>query len=191
MPGSVRYLPPSPESEAQLVAGLRRGDAAGYRHLYDSYAPALLRLLCGIAGDESLARDAVQATFLIVFRAIDRFEGRSSLRTWITRIGLREAARLRTRAAPALPEPEPAPSPEAITMEAEQSRRLRGLLAELPREKREALLMFEIGGMSVQEIADIAEEPRGTILARLSRTRAELREALVAWDEGRARGETT
>jgi muconolactone D-isomerase len=55
---------------------------------------------------------------------------------------------------------------------------LHQLLSALPEEKRTALLLFEVEGFSVQEIADITGEPRGTVLARLSRTRTELQKEL-------------
>ena len=48
------------------------------------------------------------------------------------------------------------------------------------------VLLFEAEGLSVQEVAEVLEEPRGTILARLSRTRAELREAMQAIEGGQA-----
>ena len=53
------------------------------------------------------------------------------------------------------------------------------LIAALPEEKRAALLLFEVEGFSVQEIADITGEPRGTVLSRLSKARELLRARLT------------
>lgn len=189
---AVSYLPGS-GSEQLLLQGLRQGEVAAYRTLYDLHAPRLLRVVAGITGEPQLARDAVQETFAIVFRKIEGFDGRSSLLTWMTRICIREARRL--AAAPRRPSDGPAPSastprssPEEQTARAELYLRMKALIAALPEEKRGALLLFELEGFSVQEIAEITGEPYGTVLSRLSRTRLELRAALDAWVEARAAG---
>jgi RNA polymerase sigma-70 factor (ECF subfamily) len=177
----ITYLN-SPGAEARLVEGLRAGDEDCYRHLYAIFAPRLRRMLTRIWRDPHLASDAVQASFLIVFRRIDQFNGRSSLFTWITRIALREAGHLARRTRNQDSEvtvaavPDLAPSPEESFGMREQAERLRALIDALPVAKRTALILFEIEEMSVNEIADIVDEPRGTVLARLCRTRAELRE---------------
>jgi RNA polymerase sigma-70 factor, ECF subfamily len=170
-------------TDARLVEGLRAGEEASYRHLYEMLAPRLQRTLERVFRDPSLARDAVQASFFIAFRRIEIFDGRSSLSTWLTRIALREAARLGRPAA--VPREDPAReawahSPEEAYGTRELAARLRELIDDLPVEKRVPLVLFELEELSVQEIADLMHEPRGTILARLSRTRAELREAMSA-----------
>lgn len=181
----VDYLPLGASAEKELVAGLCRGEAASYRHLYDRFAPRLHRILLRIFADSQLASDAVQASFLIVFQKIDRFDGRASLLTWLTRIAINEAHGLRKKNArrptqPLTEEKHPR-TPEQEHGEREMARKLSLLLQALPEEKRTALLLFEVEGFSVQEIADITGEPRGTVLARLSRTRAELQKDLRDW----------
>jgi RNA polymerase sigma-70 factor (ECF subfamily) len=181
----VSYLSNGFGTEQQLVAALQDGDEHSYRQLYERYAPALLKTLQRIFRDESVATDALQATFLIVFQKIDGFDARSSLKTWLTRIAIREARRqkLPARAPEEVDQLRESPAcPERETIERQRARRLEVLIAALPTEKRIALLLFEIEGLSVQEIADINDEPRGTVLARLSRTRAELREAMLQWE---------
>lgn len=181
----IEFLPLGASAERELVLGLCRGEASCYRQLYDRFAPRVQRLLLRIFADPQLARDAVQATFLIVFEKIDRFDGRSSLLTWITRIAINEAHGQRRKSARRPPPPrddEPAlPSPEDQHSDKELQKKLMELVQALPEEKRTALLLFEIEGFSVAEIAEITGEPRGTLLARLSRTRAELQKELSAW----------
>lgn len=100
------------------------------------------------------------------------------------RIALREARRAQARWRPEPPqagteeEASSDPTPEARTARSEEARALALLIAGLSEEKRISLLLFEVEGYSVQEIADVLGEPRGTVLARLSRTRAELQRAL-------------
>lgn len=183
----VTHLLNGPGAERQLVEGLLRGEEASYRQLYEVFAPRLRALLLRIFRDPTMVDDAVQATFLAVFQKIEQFGGRSALFTWMTRIGLNKAGHLarkqaRSRRLVGGIEPADAPvTPEQHGSEREQHRYLESLIAALPLEKRSALLLFEVEGFSVQEIADITGEPRGTVLARLSRTRAELREAVQAW----------
>jgi len=183
----IAFVSNSAGTEQQLVRALQQGDEDSYKQLYDRYAPRLLKTLQRIFRDQSVAHDALQATFLIVFRKIEGFDGRSSLTTWLTRIAIREARRLVTvqhAGEDAFPEMEASDSPERETIERQRGRQLQTLISALPTEKRMALLLFEIEGLSVQEIADISDEPRGTVLARLSRTRAELREAMLKWEDG-------
>jgi len=181
------YLPLGAMAEKELVAGLCRGEAASYRHLYDRFAPRLQRILLRIFADSQLASDAVQASFLIVFEKVNRFDGRASLLTWLTRIAINEAHTLRRKSArrptPALSHESPPRTPEQEHGDREIHHQLAALLKALPDEKRTTLLLFEVEGFSVQEIADITGEPRGTVLARLSRTRAELHKELRCWSE--------
>ncbi len=181
----VIHLPASAGREEELVDGLRRGEVSSYRHLYELFAPRLRRMLGRVYGSGAVADDAVQATFLIAFQKVGQFDGRASLLTWLTRIALRQAGRASRRShdpglqAPQTEEASEASSPEEVAMRGQLAVRLAGLIAKLPERKRVSLLLFEVEGLSVQEVADVLDEPRGTVLARLSRTRAELREALA------------
>jgi RNA polymerase sigma-70 factor (ECF subfamily) len=80
--------------EEALLTLLHAGDEKGFAELVDRYGAGMLRFARMYAGDEALAEDCVQDAWLGVLRGIDRFERRSSLRTWIFRILLN---RLRTR----------------------------------------------------------------------------------------------
>ncbi|MBL8635323.1 MAG: sigma-70 family RNA polymerase sigma factor [Myxococcales bacterium] len=185
MTKSIDYLPLGTVAERELVAGLCRGESASYRQLYDRFSPRVYRLLLRLFADPQLASDALQAAFLIVFQKIDRFDGRSSLLTWVTRIAINEAHAQRKKSArkpPAQKEELHGPrNPEEAHGDKELQLKLASLLKGLPEEKRTALLLFEVEGFSVQEIAEITGEPRGTVLARLSRTRAELQKELTGW----------
>ena len=69
-----------------LVEALRRGDEKAFATLVDRYHGALLRLAMSYVATREQAEDVVQETWLGVLNGIDRFEGRSSLKTWIFRI---------------------------------------------------------------------------------------------------------
>ena len=86
-----------PPSAAQLaddttvVAALRRGDEATFTDLVNAYSASLLRLAQDFVRTRSVAEEVVQETWLAVLNGIDRFEGRSSLKTWVYRILVNKA----------------------------------------------------------------------------------------------------
>lgn len=191
MSEKVTHIIGSPAAEKKLVAGLLRGDESSYRQLYDVFAPRVRGTLLRLLRDRTTVEDAIQASFLIVFRRVDTFDHRASLLSWITRIGIREGIRL-ARAANRfsgtdLPDlPEDVDSPETQAIDRQLGEHLAVLLAALPDTKRVPLLLFETEGFTVGEIAEMLGEPRGTILSRLGRTRAELRAAFAALESGTA-----
>jgi RNA polymerase sigma-70 factor (ECF subfamily) len=75
-----------PIDDAQLVEALRRGDERAFADLIDAYSPAVTRVAMSYVPCRAVAEEVVQETWLGVIRGIDRFEGRSSLKTWIFRI---------------------------------------------------------------------------------------------------------
>jgi RNA polymerase sigma-70 factor (ECF subfamily) len=77
---------PARESEEQLVAALQAGDEAAFATLVDRYQPSLVRLARMYVRDQSTAEEVAQETWLAVLKGIDRFEGRSSFKTWLFRI---------------------------------------------------------------------------------------------------------
>ena len=77
--------------DSRLVTALQAGDEAAFAELVDGYGPTLLRLALAHVSSRAVAEEVVQETWLAVLRGIDRFEGRSSLRTWITSILLNTA----------------------------------------------------------------------------------------------------
>jgi RNA polymerase sigma-70 factor (ECF subfamily) len=83
MPTTSRSAGPA---DAELVGALRNGDERAFRELMEAYDSALLRVAMVHVGSRAIAEEVVQETWLGVVRGLDRFEGRSSLKTWIFRI---------------------------------------------------------------------------------------------------------
>src|SRR3954467_8987926 len=73
-------------ADADTVAALKRGDQAVFADLVDELSPGLMRMAQMFVRDRAVAEEVVQETWIAVLRGIDRFEGRSSLKTWIFRI---------------------------------------------------------------------------------------------------------
>ena len=86
--------PPSLTDEARLIAALRRGDEWAFAQLIDSYSAAMLRVARTFVPSQAVAEEVVQEAWIAVLNGIDRFEGRSSLKTWIFKI-LTNTARTR------------------------------------------------------------------------------------------------
>ena len=78
------YVPPA--GQAELVAALRAGDEQAFASLIDELGPSMLRVARMYVSTRAVAEDVVQETWLGVLSGIGRFEGRSSLKTWIFRI---------------------------------------------------------------------------------------------------------
>jgi RNA polymerase sigma-70 factor (ECF subfamily) len=77
---------PPPTSDAGLVRALRAGDEEAFAMLVDRYGPSMLRLAMTLVSSRAVAEEVVQETWLAVLTGIDRFEERSSLKTWVFRI---------------------------------------------------------------------------------------------------------
>ena len=73
-------------SDKDLVERLRAGDEAAFAELIDRYGAMMLRVAQMYVRDRATAEEVVQETWLAVLNGIDRFEGRSSLKTWLFRI---------------------------------------------------------------------------------------------------------
>src|ERR1700737_3597663 len=98
-----RNLPGEATQDERLVAGLRAGEESVFAQLIDSYGEGMLRIARGVVSSPAVAEEVVQDTWLAVFTGVHRFEGRSSLRTWIFRILMNTANTQRTRDARTLP----------------------------------------------------------------------------------------
>jgi RNA polymerase sigma-70 factor (ECF subfamily) len=71
------------KDESGLIAALREGDEVIFAQLVDQYTPAMLRVARSYAPTHQIAEEAVQETWIALLKGISRFEGRSSLRTWL------------------------------------------------------------------------------------------------------------
>jgi RNA polymerase sigma-70 factor, ECF subfamily len=83
---ALRYVRGVDSDDSQLVAALRAGDEAAFAQIVRDWHPSLLRVAQIFVPSRALAEEVVQETWVRVLGALDRFEGRSSLRTWVFRI---------------------------------------------------------------------------------------------------------
>ena len=167
-----------------MVAGVRAGDAAAERALYEANVDRVFRLAYRMTGDEDQAREFAQDTFVRVFERIDQFRGEAALSTWIRAIamtvilnGLRKVKRFRQREA----DLEAAAGIGARDRHAEPDlkERLRAAVESLPEKYKAVFVMHDVEGYTHEEIGAALKMPAGTSKAQLSRARAKLRQSLV------------
>jgi RNA polymerase sigma-70 factor (ECF subfamily) len=185
------------ETEHALVAALKAGDPKAFETLVRSQTARMLNVARRILGDEHDARDAVQDAFLSAFRAIERFDGRSQLSTWLHRVVTNAALmKLRTRKRrpersidDLLPrfhddghrvEPRPAwtTSCEELLSRRETRDQIHRLIAELPEDYRTVLVLRDIEQLSTAETGRQLEISPGAVKTRLHRARQALRTLL-------------
>ena len=96
-----RVASPAVVDDAELVDRLRAGDEAAFVDARARYHAPLLRLAATFVGSRAVAEEVVQDTWLAVVHGVDRFEGRSSLKTWLFRIVVNRARTTASTRAPA------------------------------------------------------------------------------------------
>jgi RNA polymerase sigma-70 factor (ECF subfamily) len=166
--------------------------ALRFEDVYREQAPFVWRLLRGMGVPEAAADDATQDVFIIVHRGLGKFDGRNPIRSWLFAIAYRVANNYgrqhrRTRNREPLDDQlkDPAPTPNEAAERTQEMSVLGALLERLSDEKRALLILAEIEGMSIPEIATVTQTPVNTVYTRLRRARIELGAAFSEWKKGR------
>jgi RNA polymerase sigma-70 factor (ECF subfamily) len=186
------------DDDVELVNRLRAGDESAFVTLVGLYQPRMLRLAEATVGSRAVAEEVTQDTWLAVLRGVERFEGRSSLKTWLFHILLnraRTAASREQRAgrpdtasiedrfdkagAWATP-PEPWADRVDDRLAAEHlAARVQQLLPELPDSQRQVVVLRDLEGLPSGEVAGIIGVSDGNQRVLLHRGRARLRQLLA------------
>ena len=198
-----------PNAEAALVVRLQAGDDSAYADLVSTYGGRLLAVARRIMKTEADAEDALQEAFLSAFKAIDKFDGRSSLGTWLHRITV-NAALMRKRWHKARPETSieallptfnnghhtqhPQEWTAVTDGEAgriEDAEVLWSAIDRLPPEFREVLVLREIEGMDSKAVAATLGISDALVRQRLHRSRqalVKLLEPVMTLEQGASAG---
>jgi RNA polymerase sigma-70 factor (ECF subfamily) len=179
--------------DRELVASCRTGDPAAFSRLVRQHEGMVFNVAARLLGDGEEARDVAQEVFLQVYRVLGRFEGRSSLKTWIYRIAVNQChnrrrfwqRRRRDReealdeglaGSAALSAAEGAGrSPYEEALRQERARRVQAALLQLSFEHRSVLVLREVEGLTCEEVGLALGIPEGTVKSRLSRAREAMR----------------
>jgi RNA polymerase sigma-70 factor, ECF subfamily len=156
---------------------------AAFDAIFRAHRGRVLSLCQRLCGNRALADDALQETFLEVYKSLSGFRGDAQLGTWIYRIAMRTALRLRARVpAPVeldLDTAEVASQPHAALVARDQARVVQRALDALPAEQRVVIALFAADDLGHAEIADILAIPIGTVWSRLHKARKALAAALA------------
>jgi RNA polymerase sigma-70 factor (ECF subfamily) len=191
---------PAPQlEEMQLVEALRAGDERAFEELIRMYQGALLRVAQMYVSSRAVAEDVVAETWLAVLNGIDRFEGRSSLKTWIFRILTNRAKTRGQREGRSIPfsalgESEPAVEPDRFdhgqwaTLPADwPEERLLGdetlhvigsAIESLPPIQRTVITLRDVQGWSAEEVRNALELSETNQRVILHRARSKVRRVL-------------
>ena len=183
-------------SEHELIRRARAGDEDAFAELVETHAGRVYGALRRFGLDPREADEVAQEVFLRAWRGLARFEERSQFSTWLYRIAFNEAhRRLGRRATPQvdpIPDREdpvasaPAPpelGPEAQTLDREFERTLEQALDRLPADRRAAVVLRDIEGLSTHDAAEVAGVREAAFKSRLHRGRMELRALLEPYLE--------
>ena len=185
--------------ELRLVEGLRRGDEHAFEQLIRMYQAALVRVAQMYVSSRSVAEEVVQETWLAVLNGIDRFEGRSSLKTWIFRIAANRAKTRGERESRSVPlsslgseptvDPDrfdraghwnafPSEWPEERLLADETRRVIEDAIESLPATQRAVITLRDVQGWSSEEVRNALELTETNQRVLLHRARAKVRRAL-------------
>jgi RNA polymerase sigma-70 factor (ECF subfamily) len=174
-------------SEDRIVARLRAGELAALGDAYDAHHEHVRAFARRLIGEDAAAEDLVQETFLALPRAVRRFRGDSTLRTYLMSIAIqharhfvRAAARRRAVEERLSREPRvPSATPADDVSRARLAARLLRALDTLPLEQRAAVVLCEVEERTSVEAARILGIPEGTVRTRLFHAKRKLADVLA------------
>ena len=188
-------------SDEELLDRIRSGDKLACDLCIEKHGPSLYRLAIRLIHNEADAEDVVQETFLSAFKAIDSFEGRSTLGTWLYRIAYNNVM-MRLRGSP--PDPVSVDKtldlgeegfvvpqqfidwcclPEEDFQSAEVRLELEKAMSTLSPALSSTFILRDMEGLSTRETAVALEISEDAVKTRLRRARLHLREILAAYIE--------
>jgi RNA polymerase sigma-70 factor (ECF subfamily) len=208
----VPVVPGRPE-ERELIARLLAGDEATFVALLDDHNDTMVRVARGFVSSRSVAEEVVQETWMAILKALPRFQGRSSLKTWMFRILTNRAktrARREGRTVPmsamgALDEegqpavdpdrfdangmwrspPERWGTPEKEVGDKELQQQIDAAIETLPERQRTVLTLRDVKGWTSAEVCNVLEISDTNQRVLLHRARNKVRAALADYLEGR------
>lgn len=188
--------PPCAEpSDADLLRRYRAGDAAAFTQLYERHRLGLFRFLMGLCGDQAVAEEVFQETWMSLIRSESlQHEAAVLFKTWLYQIARnrlidhwRKQGRHQQREEAfdeqlhdqAMAEPDP----ERQLSFSQDQARIQAALADLPAEQREVFLLRAHGDLELHEIAELTRTPAETVKSRLRYALQKLRRLLSTAEE--------
>jgi RNA polymerase sigma-70 factor (ECF subfamily) len=172
-------------ADDELVRAVAAGDRQALERLYRRHAPWMAGRLAARTTSRELAEEALQDTFLAAWRSARAYHGTGQVPAWLWGIARRRLASLARRQPQgslslevAGERVDPATGPEEAALGRDASARIRLAVAHLPDEQRAAITAVVYQGQSIEQAAQAAAVPQGTIKSRLHRARLHIRKEL-------------
>jgi RNA polymerase sigma-70 factor (ECF subfamily) len=172
--------------ELELVEGCRRGEREAFRVLFETYKDKIYSIALRFAGDEALAMDIAQDTFLKLYSSIAEFRGESQFSTWVYRLVVNRCLDHKRRSWRILPMADevlevlraPGDALQAL-LRYEMSERVQRAVEKLPAEQRIVVVLRYTEGLAYEEIAEVVGCSLGTVASRLNRAHKALERRLA------------
>jgi len=180
------------EEEEALVRQAQQGHARAFAQLITTHIPQVRRFARAFAHTDTEADDLAQEALLKVYRSIGSFRFQSSFTTWlfaVVRNAFLDARKSRAHGERAAEEPlaprhlaagDGADTAEVALLQRERRARLWAAIEQIPAEFRVVVVLFDVEGLTYEEIAAIESVPLGTVKSRLSRGREHLKRLVLA-----------
>jgi RNA polymerase sigma-70 factor, ECF subfamily len=173
-------------SDEALIAAIAAGDRAAMRILYNRHQVRVFRFAARLVDDAAAAEDVVSEAFIEVWRQADRFEGRSSVSTWIMSIARFKALSVRRRRQEIELDDKVTETvadqystPEQILLETDRRAQLRACLSQLSPDHREIIDLVYYHDKTIEEVAEIVGVPKNTVKTRMFYARRRLAQLLA------------
>lgn len=164
----------------EWIANIKAGDKESFRHFYEAYAEYAIRTASAITRNREMAKDAVQETFIRVYRQIDSYNQNLPFDPWFYRILTNECLRLLKKEAPLskFEHPDLENDPSLAEESFDQLSDLYDTIQSLDDAHRIPLILKYVKGFTEKEIADILGLNQNTVKSRLFKGRKRLKEQL-------------
>jgi len=201
---AIRGLATMTDVDAALVERCQQNDFDAFEELVQRYQTRIYNFVCKMTNSPADAEDIAQDVFVRVYKSIHRFRGESTFQTWLYRIAHNICVDRSRRAQRQVPVaysldapteedggehprdlPDRSGSPEQIAERTELQQRVWRCLGQMSERLRVVIVLYDIQGLSYEEIAKTLSCPIGTVKSRLFNARAELGRRLQSYVEAR------
>lgn len=172
-------------SEAEFVRNAQSGDRNAFSELVRMHARGVFNVVYRMCGDELIAEDAAQETFIRAWQNLSSYRPQTPLRNWLYRIAfnagmdmLRKEKRILPNAIEDMQLTDGQPGLEALVSQQERTQLVQKAILSLPDASRAVLILREYEELSYQDISATLDIPVGTVMSRLNYARKLLKDKL-------------
>lgn len=178
-----------------LIDGCRTGDPLAWEGFVRQFQGRLFALAYGYVGEREEARDLAQEIFVRLYETRAQWAPADEFLPWLFRVARNRSVDYLRRKKVRTPGiavdesevaelPDPSPSAEALAVDAHRRGLLHAALLRLSAVNREIVVLRDVHGLSIQQVAAVLGVPLGTVKSRASRARAELTERVMELARG-------